>query len=126
MSRKYSTKRLLQGKGSVLVTFSRDSGGTFDETTSEVTSQTTKTVSSKGMLSAFSDEQINGAEIQRNDLRIQVPVVDFEGTGKFVPQDGDKASVNTVLGNQEFIVRRVRYLDNGIALLVQLRGGAAA
>jgi len=120
MGRRNTTKRILHHNGQPL-TFVREQGGTFDPVQSSTSGQTTVSVKTKGTLEAFTDEEIDGAEVQQQDIKVTVPVLDFEAADPtFVPRDGDFVIFED---ETKFIIRRVRTLHANVAYSVQIRGG---
>lgn len=117
---RYVIQRNLRREGQA-VTFIHTRAGSFDAVTSSVSGQTTINVSTKGVLAAFTDNEIDGTEIQRKDLKLTVPVLDFElAFPTFVPQAGDIVKLSD---NTRYRIQSVRALQVNAAYMVQLRGG---
>lgn len=123
MGTRHIAKRVLHFRG-IWATVYRKSGGTFDPETSSVTGETTTTVRTKGKLSHFDINEIDGGEIQADDRRFMVPASDFDGPLSFLPRAGDEIIFDKDC-DTKFRVHAVRTFDVDKAVRIHIRGGGS-
>jgi hypothetical protein len=121
MGTRHTAKRVLRFRGKAAIV-RRIEGGTFDPLASTVSGQSQRTVETKGQCSSFELDEIDGVEVQRDDLRFLVPVLDFEVENGFEPRAGDE--VEFIQTKKLYRVKGVRTFNNDVAYRLHLRGGS--